>query len=137
MNWIFFQLLFDIVLFALIIYIITLIARNKPATSAELRALLGEFNKAVERGASTARELDRQIGARRAMLGGGPPAPGQKEFSAPEGFNPAAVEGKMAEGRRKVAALRKRGLAAEEISRQLALPLAEVELIMAMLEGGE
>ena len=137
MNWIFFQLLFDIVIFAFIIYIIMLVARHKPAAPAELRGLLAEFNKAVERGEAAARELDRQIEARRAMLGGNPPTPGQKEFSAPEGFNPAAGESRIAEGKRKVAALRKHGLAADEISRRLALPLAEVELIMAMIEGGE
>lgn len=135
MNWILFQLIFDIILFAFIIYAVMLVARQKQSTPDELRQLLAEFNKAVERGEAAARELDRQIQARRAMLGGD--IPGQKEVSAPEGFNPAASEGKMAEDKRKVAALRKHGLAADEISRRLALPLAEVELIMAMLEGGE
>ncbi len=135
MNWILFQLVFDIILFAFIIYAIMLVARQKQSTPDELRKLLGEFNKAVERGEAVARELDRQIQARRAMLGGD--VPGQGKGSAPEGYTSAAGESKIAEGKRKVAALRKHGLAAEEISRRLALPLAEVELIMAMLEGGE
>lgn len=135
MNWIHFQLIFDIILFAFIIYTVVLVARQKQSTPDELRRLLGEFNQAVERGEAAARELDRQIQARRAMLGGDPPR--QKEFSAPEGHHPAAGESKIAEGKRKVAALRKHGLAAEEISRRLALPLPEVELIVAMLEGGE
>lgn len=135
MNWILFQLIFDIILFAFIIYAVVLAARQKQSTPDDLRQLLAEFNKAVERGEAAARELDRQVQARRAMPGGD--IPGQKEVSAPEGFNPAASGGKMAEDRRKVAALRKHGLAADEISRRLALPLAEVELIMAMLEGGE
>ncbi len=135
MNWIYFQLVFDIILFAFIIYVVMLVARQKHSTPDELRQLLGEFNKAVERGETAARELDRQIQARRAMLGGDPP--GQKEIAAPHGYNPAADESRIAESKRKVAALRKHGLGTEEISRRLALPLPEVELIMAMLEGGE
>lgn len=135
MNWIYFQLIFDIILFAFIIYVVILVARQKQSTPDELRQLLSEFNKAVERGEAAARELDRQIQARRAMLGVNPPA--GKEASAPEGYDPAAGEGRIAEGKRKVAALRKHGLGAEEISRRLAIPLPEVELIMAMLESGE
>lgn len=135
MNWIYFQLVFDIILFAFIIYVVILVARQKQSTPDELRQLLSEFNKAVERGEAAACELDRQIQARRAMLGGTLPA--SKEASAPEGYDPAAGEGRIAEGKRKVAALRKHGLGAEEISRRLAIPLPEVELIMAMLESGE
>lgn len=135
MNWIRFQLIFDIILFAFIIYVVMLVARQKQSTPDELRQLMSEFNKAVERGEAAARELDRQIQLRRAMLGGD--IPGPAEVSAPEGFNPAAGESRMTESKRKVAALRKHGLAAAEISRRLALPLPEVELIMAMLEGGE
>lgn len=135
MNWIHFQLIFDIILFALIIYVVMLVARQKQFAPHELRQLLDEFNKAVDRGEAAARELDRQIQARRAMLGGDPPK--QKESNAPAGYDHAADGNKIAEGKRKVAALRKHGLAAEEISRRLALPLPEVELIVAMLEGGE
>ena len=135
MNWIHFQLIFDIILFAFIIYVVMLVARQKQFAPHELRQLLDEFNKAVDRGEAATRELDRQIQARRAMLGGDPPK--QKESNAPAGYDPAADGNKIAEGKRKVAALRKHGLAAEEISRRLALPLPEVELIVAMLEGGE
>ncbi len=135
MNWIHFQLIFDIILFAFIIYVVMLVARQKQSTPDELRQLLSEFNKAVERGEAAARELDRQIQVRRAILGGD--SPGKKEPPTPEGYNPAAGEGRMLEGKRKVAALAKHGLGAEEISRRLALPLSEVELIMAMLESGE
>ncbi len=135
MNWIQFQIIFDIILFVFIVYVVVLVARQKQSSPNELRQLLGDFNKAVERGEAAARELDRQIQIRRAMLGGD--VPGREQNSAPEGYNPTAEEGKIAEGKRKVAALRKHGLAADEISRRLARPLAEVELIMAMLEGDE
>lgn len=150
MSWLLFQLFFDIVLFALIIYLVLQSSKNRPVKPEDFRALLNEFREAVDRGEKIARELDRQLRAR----GGGADSPA---VTPPPKVRPVAAEpaakshpadenekhsgpvpgNKIEEQKRKVAALHKHGLQKEEISKRLAIPLPEVELIVAMLEAGE
>ncbi len=142
MNWIAFQLVFDIIIFAFIIAVVVLMARQRQSTPEEVRALAAALNVEKEKAEAVMRELERLATTRRNMLGAAAPDLEPAEFDPPSpaaarGFNPAAGESTMDDNRRKVAALHKHGMAATEISRRLAIPLPEVELIVAMLEGGE
>lgn len=148
MSWTLFQLAFDVILFSIIIYLTFQLAKSGAPDTGELRAILRELKETLAKSETAAREMERRLQALRET----PPAPATsvkksrpdaRPTSAP--LFPAAdvepvdgdAERSLQDHRKKVAALHKHGMRNEEISKQLSLPLPEVELIVAMLETGK
>ena len=153
--YIVFQLVVDILLFAIIIAFVARDGARKGSSVnlpdiEELRALVHEFDDAIRRSERSARDLDAQIRARHdalEKLNLLRPSDEKKEGDKkmPSYAAPARVEPKEAplssasassssseERRRKVKALRAQGVAKEEIARRLSLSQSQVELIIKM-----
>lgn len=131
--WVAFQLVFDIIIFIFIILIILREGKRRGSIPRyeELKGLVEDFKSAVEKSERVARELDAQMGLRRTALSGNAPR------SAAAAKPPAPVTDAVEEHKRKVSVLYRQGIPKDEISRRLAIPLPEVELIVAMLPAND
>jgi len=150
-GWIAFQFVFDIIIFALVIVFVLREAKTKKSmpTTEELHQLVQEFKDAVEKSEKVAHDLDTQLRHRKDALSS-PPPPSPARTAPREQMEMKAVakgDGRPPQGtpshemieehKRKVAALYRQGIPKDEISRRLAIPMPEVELIVTMLSAND
>ncbi|MBI3794484.1 MAG: hypothetical protein HY280_07120 [Nitrospinae bacterium] len=139
-GWLVFQLVFDVFVCVLVIVFVFRDAQTRkliPDING-LKTLVEDFKKAVEKSEKAALNLDAQL--KKANLPKPRAAsPEQDEFAGAKiiakgnGRPHIPQSNPMEEQKRQVVELYKQGLSKDEISRQLALPMSEVELMIAML----
>ena len=142
-GWHAFQFVFDVVVGGLIVFFVLSEVKNrKNAPDLEgLKSLVEEFKEAVEKSQKEALNLDpghknasaSKTAPSRGNSGGLDPA--AMGNGGPQTFRPRPAGIEME--KRKVGALHRQGLSKVEISRQLGIPLPEVDLIIAMLASDD
>jgi hypothetical protein len=143
-GWYALQLVFDIAVCLLVIFFVLREARNgKNAPDLEgLRTLVRDFKDAVERSEKAALNLDSKLKSA-GLVKQAPPSEEVsrlKTATKGNGGNPRAQPpglNSVEEQKRKVGMLYRQGVSKGEISRQLAIPLPEVELIIALLPSDD